>query len=125
MLEVDGHEDQLYGTGRTAPTSRPQPCAPAAPAPVSPPTRGRGASGAKSEPARPMIDGIFVRGLYLSNPKQQEIVVDYFRNLLDSKIFEVDANDQSQVIRPSTPTSTEWAYPYELRLKLRQPLLLR
>ncbi len=98
---------------------------PAASAPVSPPTRGRGAAGAKSEPARPMIDGIFVRGLYLSNPKQQEIVVDYFRNLLDSKIFEVDANDQSQVIRPSTPTSTEWAFPYELRLKLREPLFLR
>ena len=41
--------------------------------------------------AVPMIDGVFVRGLYLSNPKQQEIVVDYFRNLLGSTIFEVDA----------------------------------
>ena len=69
----------------------------------------------------PMIDGVFVRGLYLSNPKQQEIVVDYFRNLLASAIFEVDSNRQSEVIRPSTPTSTEWAYPYELRLKLRRP----
>jgi type IV pilus assembly protein PilM len=69
----------------------------------------------------PMIDGVFVRGLYLSNRKQQEIVVDYFRNLLGSAIFEVDPNRQSEVIRPSTPTNTEWAYPYELRLKLRQP----
>ena len=72
-----------------------------------------------------MIDGVFVRGLYLSNPKQQEIVVDYFRNLLDSKVFEVDANKQSEVIKPSTPTNTEWAYPYELRLKLRRPFALR
>jgi len=72
-----------------------------------------------------MIDGVFVRGLYLSNPKQQEIVVDYFRNLLDSKVFEVDANKQSEVIKPSTPTNTEWAYPYELRLKLRRPFVLR
>ena len=68
-----------------------------------------------------MIDGVFVRGLYLSNPKQQEIVVDYFRNLLGSIVFEVDPNKQSEVIKPSTPTNTEWAYPYELRLKLRQP----
>jgi type IV pilus assembly protein PilM len=68
-----------------------------------------------------MIDGVFVRGLYLSNPKQQEVVVDYFRNLLGSAIFEVDPNRQSEVIRPSTPTNTEWAYAYELRLKLRQP----
>ena len=69
-----------------------------------------------------MIDGVFVRGLYLSNPKQQEIVVDYFRNLLGSVIFEVDPNRQSEVIKPSMPTNTEWAYPYELRLKLRQPI---
>jgi len=71
-----------------------------------------------------MIDGVFVRGLYLSNPKQQEIVVDYFRNLLASTVFEVDPNRQSEVIKPSTPTNTEWAYPYELRLKLRNPFAL-
>src|SRR4029453_17591203 len=45
----------------------------------------RGGAGAE---ATPMIHGVFVRGLYLSNPKQQEIVVDYFRNLLGSAIFE-------------------------------------
>jgi hypothetical protein len=78
-------------------------------------------SGGDGPKAVPMIDGVFIRGLYLSNPKQQEIVVDYFRNLLGSAIFEVDPNKQSEVIRPSTPTNTEWAYPYELRLKLRQP----
>jgi type IV pilus assembly protein PilM len=72
----------------------------------------------------PVIDGVFVRGLYLSNPKQQEIVVDYFRNLIGSTVFEVDPNKQSEVIKPSTPTSTEWGYPYELRLKLRQPFAL-
>ena len=85
-----------------------------------PPARGA-VPGAKT---MPMIDGVFVKGLYLSNPKQQEIVVDYFRNLLGSTIFEVDPNRQSEVIKPSTPTSTEWAYPYELRLKLRQPFAL-
>ena len=73
----------------------------------------------------PMIDGVFVRGLYLFNRKQQEVVVDYFRNLLGSTVFEVDADHQSEVIKPSTPTATEWAYPYELRLKLRQPFALQ
>ncbi len=75
-------------------------------------------------PKAAMIDGVFIRGLYLSNPKQQEIVVDYFRNLLGSTVFEVDPNRQSEVIKPSTPTNTEWAFPYELRLKLRQPFAL-
>jgi type IV pilus assembly protein PilM len=83
------------------------------------------ASAAGDPRAAPMIDGVFVRGLYLFNLKQQEIVVDYFRNLLSSTVFEVDANRQSEVIKPSTPTNTEWAYPYELRLKLRHPLDLQ
>ena len=91
---------------------------------------GVGAPGYNPPPAveetlnAPMIDGVFVRGLYLWNPKQQEVVVDYFRNLLGSSVFELNANEQSEVIRPSTPTSTEWAYPYELRLKLRHPFPL-
>lgn len=92
------------------------------PPPIAAPARGRTAGAVA--PQHPPIDGVFVRGLYLSNPKQQEVVVDYFRNLLNSPIFEVDANDQSQVIKPSMPTSSDWAYPYELRLKLREPLFL-
>lgn len=99
--------------GQPAPASTPTP-------PPLPAIRAPGAN----ETSDPQIDGIFVRGLYLSNPKQQEIVVDYFRNLLESTVFEVDPNKQSEVIKPSTPTSTEWAYPYELHLKLRQPLAL-
>jgi len=109
-----------------APTSGGRIVGEAAPgAPVAPPpSRGHPAAG-PGAPNIPMIDGVFVRGLYLFNPKQQEIVVDYFRNLLGSTVFEVDANRQSEVIKPSTPTNTEWAYPYELRLKLRQPFELR
>ncbi|MGI8890026.1 MAG: Amuc_1101 family PilM-like pilus complex protein [Chthoniobacterales bacterium] len=100
---------QIIGelTPETAPNPKPVPI--------------RTAAGA---PGAPEIDGVFVRGLYLSNPKQQEIVVDYFRNLLQSTVFEVDPNKQSEVIKPSTPTATEWAYPYELRLRLRQPFAL-
>ncbi len=90
-------------------------------------TSPRGQAGshlAKETKGERMIDGVFVRGLYLYNPKQQEVVVDYFRNLTASTVFEVDPNKQSEVIRPSTPTNTEWAYPYELRLKLRRPFPL-
>ena len=117
-------EENIWIT-ELAPTSERAHCWRAArrPGSASPAAIQRPTSGAE-QPVRkrlPMIDGVFVRGLYLSNPKQQEIVVDYFRNLLGSTIFEVDPNKQSEVIKPSTPTNTEWAYPYELRLKLRQP----
>jgi hypothetical protein len=57
-------------------------------------------------------------------PKQQEVVVDYFRNLTGSPWFNIDPDNQSRVIKPSMPTNTEWAFPYELRLELRRPLPL-
>ena len=71
------------------------------------------------------IDGILVRGLYLYNPKQQEIVVDYLRNLAGSPFFVVDPKTPERVIKSnSVPTDTEWAFPYELQLTLRKPAKL-
>ena len=75
-------------------------------------------------PAVPAIDGLLVRGLYLFNPKQQEVVVDYFRNLVGSPWFAIDPNNQAKVIKPTTPNNTEWAFPYELRLELKKPIPL-
>jgi len=92
------------------------------PSPVSSPTPAR--AGAPAPPTEPAIDGIFVRGLYLFNPKQQEVVVDYFRNLVSSPYFAIDPNNQAKVIRPTTPNNTEWAFPYELRLDLKKPVKL-
>jgi len=81
-------------------------------------TKPEGASG-------PAIDGIMVRGLYLFNPKQQEIVVDYFRNLVNSPFFSIDAKNPERVIKStSVPNDAEWAFPYELRLDLRKPVKL-
>jgi len=70
------------------------------------------------------IDGMLVRGLYLSNPKQQEVVVDYFRNLAGSPWFEIDPKSQAKYLKPTTPTNTEWAFPYELHLDLKKPVPL-
>ena len=73
----------------------------------------------------PAIDGILVRGLYLYNPKQQEIVLDYFRNLATSPFFTIDPKTPERVIKSnSVPTDTEWAFPYELQLTLRKPVKL-
>lgn len=77
-----------------------------------------------SAPSEPAMDGLLVRGLYLFNPKQQEIVVDYFRNLVGSPWFAIDPNNQAKVIKPTTPNNTEWAFSYELRLDLRKPVRL-
>ncbi|HZE13035.1 MAG TPA: hypothetical protein VE086_04690, partial [Chthoniobacterales bacterium] len=75
-------------------------------------------------PAAAAIDGVLVRGLYLFNPKQQEVVVDYFRNLVSSPWFAIDPKNQAKVIKPTTPNNTEWAFPYELHLDLKKPVPL-
>jgi type IV pilus assembly protein PilM len=73
----------------------------------------------------PAIDGILVRGLYLYNPKQQEIVLDYFRNLATSPLFTIDPKTPERVVKSnSVPNDTEWAFPYELQLTLRKPVKL-
>jgi type IV pilus assembly protein PilM len=92
---------------------------PVTPPPVSGPATKTAAAGTKS------IDGILVRGLYLYNPKQQEIVVDYLRNLASSPFFVVDPKTPERVIKSnSVPNDTEWAFPYELQLTLRKPVKL-
>ena len=93
-----------------------EPTAPAAPAPAGRPNAAR--------PSGPVIDGVFVRGLYLFNAKQQEVVTDYFRNLIGSPYFAIDPNNQSRVIKPTTPNNTDWAFPYELHLDLKKPIKL-
>jgi Tfp pilus assembly protein PilN len=74
-------------------------------------------------PSAVSIDGINVRGLYLWNPKQQEIVVDYLRNLSNSPLFAVDTKTPERFIKSnSVPNETEWAFPFELQLTLRKPV---
>lgn len=75
-------------------------------------------------PAQRAVDGLLVRGLYLFNPRQQEVVVDYFRNLVGSPWFALDPNHQAKVIKPTTPNNEEWAFPYELHLDLKKPVPL-
>jgi len=93
-------------------------------APTPPPTPA-GPAGKSAAPGGNVIDGINVRGLYLYNPKQQEIVVDYLRNLTGSPLFAVDAKTPERFIKSNPfPNDTEWAFPYELQLTLRKPVKL-
>jgi Tfp pilus assembly protein PilN len=87
----------------------------------TPPPTAVGAT-AKTAPTT-TIDGINIRGLYLWNPKQQEIVVDYLRSLANSPLFVVDAKTPERFIKSnSVPNDTEWAFPFELQLALRKPM---
>jgi type IV pilus assembly protein PilM len=94
-------------------------------APTPPPTVPPGSKAKAATSVEKSIDGIMVRGLYLYNPKQQEIVVDYLRNLANSPLFVINAKTPERVIKSnSVPNDTEWAFPYELQLTLRKPVKL-
>jgi type IV pilus assembly protein PilM len=102
-----GVSEQEKGSAEVAPT---------------PPPAGRPGTKTASPSGR-AIDGINVRGLYMYNPKQQEVVVDYFRNLAGSPFFNINPNKPESVIKStSVPNDTEWAFPYELQLDLRKPV---
>ena len=95
----------------------------ACPRPASPPSPADKSKTKTPGTGGPAIDGILVRGLYLYNPKQQEIVLDYFRNLASSPFFTIDPKTPERVIKSnSVPNDTEWAFPYELQLTLRKPV---
>ena len=93
--------------------------------PTPPPTVPPGPTAKAAVGVGKSIDGITVRGLYLYNPKQQETVVDYLRNLAKSPLFVINAKTPERVIKSnSVPNDTEWAFPYELQLTLRKPVKL-
>ena len=103
-------------------TARPGAAAPAA-EPAATPTTGARSAGGRAQ-GGPAIDGLLVRGLYLWNARQQEVVVDYFKNLVGSPFFKIDPKNQQLAIKPTMPNNNEWAFPYELQLDLKQPLPL-
>jgi type IV pilus assembly protein PilM len=109
---------KMLGTTEKRPGEKPS-----TPAPANQPSPATGSKTKTASPSGPAIDGILVRGLYLYNPKQQEIVLDYFRNLATSPFFTVDPKTPERVIKSnSVPNDTEWAFPYELQLTLRKPV---
>ena len=103
-------------------TARPGAAAAAA-EPAATPTTGAHAAGGRAQ-GGPAIDGLLIRGLYLWNARQQEVVVDYFKNLVGSPFFKIDPKNQQLAIKPTMPNNNEWAFPYELQLDLKQPLAL-
>ncbi|MDP9290948.1 MAG: hypothetical protein M3O82_01130, partial [Verrucomicrobiota bacterium] len=83
---------------------------------------GTEARGSAAAPAGGVL-GLRVKGLYLENPKQANVIDEYVRNLSESPYFGIDLAKKNEInpVR-STPTATEWAFEYELRLKLKKAI---
>lgn len=77
--------------------------------------------------ARPSVDGLHIRGLYLSNPRGDAVIEDFVNELAKSPDFDLDLKNPKTIILSRSPqTDQAWAFDYELQLKLKpniaQPL---
>jgi hypothetical protein len=59
-----------------------------------------------------------LKGLYLSNPRQTQVVDDFMAKLGESKLYTVDKAD----FKRSVPNDMEWAYDFEIPLVLNNPI---
>ena len=72
-------------------------------------------------PAGPAIDGLHVKGLYLHNDRQDQVVSDFAANLRKSPFFKLDANDKTVILNRAPENDKDWAFDYELQLTLAHP----
>ena len=89
---------------------------PAATAPATPPKPGTKAT-------VPSIDGVHIKGLYLANDQQDQVVSEFVRNLAKSDFFKLDPKNENAIVTVRTPQDDKsWAFVYELQLPLKHPL---
>ena len=95
--------------------------------PLTPATTATNAPAAvpgKGPAKGPVIDGILVQGMYLHNPANNNVVVDYVKALAGSDYFALDMkNRQNSVILDNPPEDPKaWATPYKLQLTFKKAL---
>jgi hypothetical protein len=79
---------------------------------------GKGAP-ADAAPANPPVR-VAMRGLYLYNDRQTGVVDDFVAKLKESALYTVDDEN----LKRSVPNETEWAFEFEIPLKLKNPIVI-
>ena len=70
-----------------------------------------------------VVKALLVKGLYLDNPRQAAVIDDFVNSLQSSDLFSVNENEKSKIItQRGSPSGDHWAYPFALRIPLRNPL---
>ena len=83
-------------------------------------TSARGVSPNSNDGA---IKALLVKGLYLDNPKQASVIDDFVTSLQSSDVFAVEEKEKSKIItQRGSPNGEYWAYPFSLRIPLRNPI---
>jgi type IV pilus assembly protein PilM len=78
--------------------------------------------GAAAKPNDGSIKALLVKGLYLDNPRQASVIDDFVTALQSSEVFAVEEKEKSKIItQRGSPNGEYWAYPFSLRIPLRNP----
>ena len=71
------------------------------------------------------IDGILVQGMYLHNPNNNNVVVEYVNNLAKSELFALDMKNPNSIYLDNPAEDPKaWATNYKLQLTFKKPLPL-
>jgi type IV pilus assembly protein PilM len=66
------------------------------------------------------VKAVIVKGLYLDNPRQASVIDDFVTSLQSSELFDVEEKEMTKVItQRGSPSGEYWAYPFALRIPLR------
>jgi hypothetical protein len=77
-------------------------------------------------PAKPAITALALTGLYLENPRSQDVVFDFAKSLEKSPFFKFNyQSDQKSIVpKAENPSDKTWAYSFEMKLPLATSLAL-
>lgn len=67
----------------------------------------------------PGLQSILVKGFYLDNPRQASVIDDFVEKLQTSPFFNIEDKNKV-VIQRSSPNGEFWAYPFVLKVPMRQ-----
>ena len=83
-------------------------------------------AGAAAKAAKgPGIDGILVQGMYLHNPANNNVVVDYVNSIAKSEFFALDTKNPNSIYLDNPAEDPKaWATNYKLQLTFKKPLPL-
>ena len=69
------------------------------------------------------INALEIKGLYLENPNQAQVVDHFMEQLQQSPLFLIDQKNRDEILRlRTTPDGSSYAYPFTLQIPLRTPI---
>jgi hypothetical protein len=61
-----------------------------------------------------------IRGLYAENPRGTAVVDEFLKNLAESPLYEVKADELQRTV----PDTATWGWPFQVPIVLKEPIKL-